>query len=48
MSLQSGQPEKAYAFFKMAIDYFQESVNAYDSMADYYEWQNDFRNALKM
>ncbi len=47
MALQSGQPEKAYAFFKLAIDYFPESANAYDSMADYYEAQNDFENAQK-
>lgn len=47
MYLQFGQPEKSYAFFKMGIDYYPESANAYDSMADYYETQNDIDNAIK-
>jgi len=47
MYLQFGQPEKSYAFFKMGIDYYPESANAYDSMADYYVSQNDIDNAIK-
>jgi len=47
MYLQFAQPEKSYAFFKMGIDYYPESANAYDSMADYYESQNDIDNAIK-
>lgn len=47
MYLQFGQPEKSHAFFKMCIDYYPESANAYDSMADYYESQNDMDNAIK-
>lgn len=47
MYLQFGQAEKSYAFFKMCIDYYPDSANAYDSMADYYESQDDLDNALK-
>jgi len=47
MNLQMGQPEKAYLFFKMNIDYYPNSANGYDSMAEYYESQNDFSAALK-
>jgi len=47
MALQSDQPEKAYAFFNLAVEYYPQSANAYDSMADYFETQNDFENALK-
>ena len=47
MYLQFGQPKKSYAFFKMGIDYYPESANAFDSMADYYESQNDIDNAIK-
>lgn len=31
----------------MSIDYFPESANANDSMADYYESEKDTVNALK-
>jgi predicted alpha/beta superfamily hydrolase len=47
MNMQMGQPEKAYLFFKMNIDYYPNSANAYDSMADYYQSQNDNASALK-
>ena len=47
MNLQMGQTEKAFVFFKWAIDYYPMSPNAYDSMADYYESNNDHANALK-
>jgi predicted alpha/beta superfamily hydrolase len=46
MSLESGQPDKSKAFFEMGIQYFPESANAYDSMADFYISQNDNENAL--
>jgi predicted alpha/beta superfamily hydrolase len=46
MYLQFAQPEKSYVFFKMCIDYYPESANAYDSMADYYESQNDIDKAV--
>ena len=47
MNMDMGQLEKSLAFFQMAIEYFPESANAYDSIADYYEAQNDKVNALK-
>jgi Tfp pilus assembly protein PilF len=34
-------------YFELAIEYYPESANAYDSMAEYYEAQNDNTNALK-
>ena len=46
MNLQMGQPEKAFVFFKLNIEYFPKSPNAYNSMADYYEAQNDISNAI--
>jgi predicted alpha/beta superfamily hydrolase len=45
--LYSGQYEKSYAFFKMNIDYYPNSANVYDSMADYFEAKSDRKNALK-
>ena len=47
MNLDMQQPEKAKMYFELAIEYYPESVNAYDSMADYYEAQNDIPNALR-
>jgi len=38
---------KSYAFFNLNIKNHPNSANVYDSMADYYEEQNDFINALK-
>ena len=46
MALESGQADKALAFFEMGILYYPESPNVYDSMADYYIFQNDNENAL--
>jgi predicted alpha/beta superfamily hydrolase len=47
MNMQTGQPEKAFMFFSMAIDYYPKSANSYGSMSDYYESLNDNANALK-
>lgn len=47
MNLQMGQPEKAFIFFKLNIDYYPKSAGAHNSMADYYETKNDHTNALK-
>ena len=41
------QTEKAKMYFELAIEYYPESANACDSMADYYEAQGDFTNAIK-
>ncbi len=48
MNLEMQQPEKAKMYFELAIEYYPESANAYDSMADYYEAQNDIPNALRL
>ena len=47
MNMQMGQSKKAFIFFEMNIKYNPTSANAYDSMAEYYESQNDKENALK-
>jgi tetratricopeptide (TPR) repeat protein len=47
MNLDMQQPEKAKMYFELAIEYYPESANAYDSMADYYEAQHDLPNALR-
>lgn len=46
MALQFGQVEKAKTFFDMNIKYYPKSANSYDSMADYYESQDDLKQAL--
>ena len=38
---------KSYAFFNLNIKNYPESANVYDSMADYYEKQNNFVSALE-
>jgi predicted alpha/beta superfamily hydrolase len=45
--LESGMPEKAYAFFKMNIDNYPSSFNVYDSMGDYYEMKADKSKAVE-
>lgn len=47
MNMDMQQLEKAKMYFEQAIEYFPNSPNAYDSMADYYESQNDKQNAIK-
>jgi len=47
MNLDMQQPEKSKMYFELAIEYYPESANAYDSMADYYISQNENDNALK-
>jgi predicted alpha/beta superfamily hydrolase len=46
MSLDMEQLEKSKMFFEFAIKFYPESANVYDSMADYYERNNDYKNAL--
>jgi len=46
MNLEWGQTQKSLAFFELCLEYFPESANAYDSLADYYEAQGDYANAL--
>ena len=47
MSLDMGRLGKAKMFFEFAIEFYPNSPNTYDSMADYYERNNDYYNALK-
>lgn len=47
MNMDMQQPAKAKMYFELAIEFYPESANAYDSMADYYEAQGDFTNAIK-
>jgi predicted alpha/beta superfamily hydrolase len=47
MNLQMGNPEKSLLFFKKGIQYYPSSASVYDSIADYYEAQDDIPNALK-
>jgi len=47
MNMEMRRPEIAKMYFELAIDYYPKSANAYDSMADYYESQNDMANAIK-
>ena len=47
MNLDMEKPAKAKMFFEFSIEYYPQSANAYDSMADYYERTADYKNALK-
>lgn len=47
MSMDMDQMEKAKMFFEFAIEYYPQSANAYDSMADYYERNGDTDTAIK-
>ncbi len=47
MNMEIQQAEKAKMYFEHAIEYYPESANAFDSMADYYEAKGDYPNAIK-
>lgn len=47
MNMEMQQPEKAKMYFEFAVEYYPESANVYDSMADYYATQGDFTTAIK-
>lgn len=47
MSMDMNMPEKAEMYFQLNTEYFPNDANAFDSLADYYESQNDTENALK-
>ncbi|WP_020570334.1 alpha/beta hydrolase-fold protein [Neolewinella persica] len=47
MNTEMEQLEKAKMYFELAMEYYPESANAYDAMADYYEAQNDLPNAIR-
>ena len=46
MSLDMEQFEKAKMFFEFAIEFYPNSPNSYASMADYYERNNEYNNAI--
>ena len=45
-NMDMNQMEKAKMYFEFAIEYYPNNANAYDSMADYYERNNDYKKAL--
>jgi hypothetical protein len=47
MSLDMEQTEKSKMFFELAIQFYPNSPNTYDSMSEYYERMGDNTNALK-
>ncbi|AFU68622.1 esterase_lipase superfamily protein [Psychroflexus torquis ATCC 700755] len=47
MSMDMGQMERAKVNFELTIEYYPNSANAFDSMADYYEKNGDNENAIK-
>jgi predicted alpha/beta superfamily hydrolase len=47
MKMDMGQMEKAKMYFEFGIEFYPNSPNSYDSMADYYERNGDNENAIK-
>jgi predicted alpha/beta superfamily hydrolase len=47
MNMDMQQLEKAKMYLELAIEFYPNNANPYDSMADYYERTNDYENALK-
>ncbi len=48
MNMDMQQIEKAKMYFELAIEYYPESANACDSMADYYEAQGGYHQCHKI
>ncbi|GAB5557925.1 MAG: hypothetical protein SchgKO_21380 [Schleiferiaceae bacterium] len=46
MRMESGQYSVANMYFRLAIEYYPQSANAHDSMADFYESQEEWEEAL--
>jgi len=46
MSMDLDRPDLAKMYFTLNTEYFPDDANTYDSLADYYEAQNDTENAL--
>ena len=47
MNIDLNQLEKSLMYFKMATYYYPKSANAFDSLAEFYFKQKDYKNALK-
>jgi hypothetical protein len=46
MSMDMGELDKSKMYFELAIEYYPNSANAYDSMAEFYERKNEKDKAL--
>ena len=46
MSMDMEKYDKALMYFQLNTEYYPDDANTYDSLADYYERQNDPENAL--
>ncbi|MDD7914423.1 tetratricopeptide repeat protein [Polaribacter ponticola] len=47
MNIDLNQLEKSLMYFKMATYYYPKSANAFDSLAEFYFKQKDYKKALK-
>ena len=47
MYLEMGQPKKSEAFFKLNVEYYPKSANAFDSLAEFYANQKKYSKAIK-
>jgi Tfp pilus assembly protein PilF len=47
MSMDRGEMERAKMNFELSLEYYPDSPNAYDSMADYYVRNDDKDKAIK-
>lgn len=47
MYMQMEKKDKSKLFFELGIKYYPKSDNMYDSMAEFYEAENDFKSALE-
>lgn len=47
MNMDMQKYQKAKMYFELAIEYYPKSVNAFDSMTDFYETREDYPNAIK-
>ncbi len=46
MNMQMGLSKRAELFFRMNVKYYPQSANGYDSLAEYYESQKEYKRAL--
>ncbi len=47
MNRDMQQLDKAKMYFELALEYYPESANAFDSMAEYYEAEGDIKTAIE-
>ena len=46
MYLDMGKPQKSHTIFQLNTEYYPNSANVYDALADFYVTQKDYANAL--